>query len=173
MLVKDYRWEFCRPPNPEAEHLRGVAYLDGDIGEILPQLNTVLQGHLYFRDPPSLTIKYRAKLITLYPDKIAINILKDEAEAEQIIGWLKDKINETWEKRQEIAPSFEVATKPRAMEILKLLPRTNCRDCGYPTCLVFAVQVSEGNVTPDNCPRLDPPGRETLQNYLAEFSGSR
>jgi len=173
MLVKGYRWEFCRPPNPEAEHLRGVAYLDGDIGAILPHLNTVLKGHLYFREPPSLTIKYQAKLITFYPDKIAINILKDEVEAEQIIAWLKDEINETWEKRREIAPSFEVASKPRILEIFKHLPRTNCGDCGYPTCLVLAVQVSEGSVTLDGCSHLEPPRREALQNYLAEFSRRR
>jgi len=130
MLVKSYRLEFCRPPNPQATHLRGLAHLDGDIGEILPYLNTVLRGHLFFREPPSLTIKYRAKLITLYPREIAINILKDEEEAEEIMAWLQGAINDTWEKRSEIRPSFEVPPKPRIMEILKLLPRTNCRACG-------------------------------------------
>ena len=85
MLVKDYHLEFCRPPNPEAIHLRGVAHFDENIEEILPYLNTVLRGHLYMREPPSLTIKYRAKLITFHPRDIAINILQDEEEAEEIV----------------------------------------------------------------------------------------
>ena len=81
MLLEGYTREFCRPPNPEAEHLRCVASLDTDITEVLPYLNTVLGGHQYFSDPPSLTLKLPGKLVTLYARKIAINILKDEQEA--------------------------------------------------------------------------------------------
>ncbi|HAY21464.1 MAG TPA: Fe-S cluster protein [Desulfobacterales bacterium] len=154
MLIHSYRWEFCRPPNPGAGHLRGVAHLDGDITAILPQLNRVLRGHLYFPEPPSLTIKYQAKLITFYPRQIAINILKDETEAEQIIRWLRDIINDTWEKRQEIQPRFEVVQPSRMVEILKMLPRTNCGDCGYATCLILAVRINEGNASLSDCPHL-------------------
>lgn len=169
MLINSYRWEFCRPPNPEAQHLRGLAHLDGDVGKLLPYLNTVLRGHMYFRQPPSLTIKYQAKLITFYPREIAINILKDQEEADEIMGWLIGEINKTWEKRSEIVPSFEVAPKARILEILKLLPRTNCGVCGSPTCLVFAVQVSEGNVAFDACSFIEPERKETLKDYLGQF----
>lgn len=42
------------------------------------------------------------------------------------------------------------------LDILKVLPQTNCRDCGSPTCMVFAVAVSQGKQTLDACPHLDP-----------------
>ncbi|NOR24625.1 MAG: Fe-S cluster protein, partial [Desulforhopalus sp.] len=67
MLVESYRMEFCLPPNPKAQHLRWYSHLDGDITEVLPYLNTVLGGYQYYKDPPMLTLKYQAKLITLYP----------------------------------------------------------------------------------------------------------
>jgi len=86
MLLNRYRTKFVRPPNPTAQHLRCYAQLDGDISEVLPYLNTWLKGHQFFRDPPSLTLKYRGgTLITLTSHEIAINIVKDQAEAEDIL----------------------------------------------------------------------------------------
>jgi acetyl-CoA decarbonylase/synthase complex subunit gamma len=29
------------------------------------------------------------------------------------------------------------------LEIYKLLPKTNCKDCGFPTCLAFAMKLSQ------------------------------
>jgi ArsR family metal-binding transcriptional regulator len=169
MLLKKYRKEFCRPPNPEARHLRCVAYLDEDISDVLPYLNRVLNGHQYIKKPPSLTLKFNGKLITLYAQEIGINIVKDEDEADKILKWLKKEINDTWKRRKEIAPSFEVAQKPGILNILKLLPKTNCQECGQPTCMVFDVLVTEGKESLENCPQLDEQDKMTLQNYLKQF----
>jgi ArsR family metal-binding transcriptional regulator len=169
MFLNNYHLEYCRPPNPGVIHLRGLARLDADITDLLPYLNTVLRGHLFMRDPPSLTIKYRAKLITFHPREIAINILKDQEEAEEILAWLQGVINDTWERQGTITPSFEVPGKPRIMEILKLLPRTNCRACGEPTCLVFATRVSNGEAGPEACPGLAPEALAALEAYLKGF----
>jgi ArsR family metal-binding transcriptional regulator len=169
MLVKNYHLEYCRPPNPEATHLRGLARFDENIEELLPYLNTVLRGHLYMREPPSLTIKFRAKLITFHPHDIAINILKDEEEAEEIVRWLVGVINDTWAKRETIKATYEVPPQPRILEILKLLPRTNCRACGEPTCLVFATRLSNGETAPGACPGREAGALDLLQNYLQQF----
>jgi ArsR family metal-binding transcriptional regulator len=169
MLVKNYYLEFCRPPNPEASHLRGLARLNQDITDLLPYLNTVLRGHLFVREPPSLTIKYQAKLITFHPREIAINIVRDEAEAEEIMVWLQGVINDTWERQEDIAPSYEVPPQPRILEILKLLPRTNCQACGHPTCLVFATKVGALEAAPEACPFLTPEALGLLQSYVRQF----
>ena len=169
MLLKRYRKEFCRPPNPEAQHLICVAYLDDNIGDVLPYLNTVLKGHQYIKNPPSLTLKFNGKLITLYSQEIGINIVKDEDEADKILEWLKQEINDTWKKRREIKPSFEEAEKPGILKVLKLLPKTNCQECGQAACMVFAVLITEGEESPENCPQLDMQNKITLQNYLKQF----
>lgn len=166
MLVARYRKELSLPPNPKAKHLRCYAHLDGDIGEVLPYLNTVLGGYQYYQEGQMLTLKFQAKLITLYPKMIAINMVEDEAEAEKIIEWLKEEINNTWENRSTIKPSFTVSPKPRILDILKLLPKDNCQGCGLPTCLVFAVQVSEGDRLYDDCPKLNPESKSKLKEYL-------
>jgi acetyl-CoA decarbonylase/synthase complex subunit gamma len=49
-----------------------------------------------------------------------------------------------------------------ALEIYKLLPKTNCRDCGFPTCLAFAMQMAAGKATVDGCPHASEEARETL-----------
>jgi hypothetical protein len=45
------------------------------------------------------------------------------------------------------------------MEVLKRLPRTNCGDCGQPTCLAFATRVIKEGEDLGRCPHL-PPGNE-------------
>jgi ArsR family metal-binding transcriptional regulator len=108
-------------------------------------------------------------LITVHPREIAINALRDEAEADKILDWLKREINATWEKRAEIEPSYESAPKPGVFEILKLLPKTNCRECGEPTCMVFATRLAEGAKGAEGCPPLEAESREKLQAYLGRF----
>ena len=39
-----------------------------------------------------------------------------------------------------------------ALDIFKLLPRTNCKKCGRPTCMVFAVQLAQKKASLDECP---------------------
>ncbi len=37
----------------------------------------------------------------------------------------------------------------------KLLPRTNCRECGRRTCLAFAIELAKGKCQPQECPILE------------------
>jgi ArsR family metal-binding transcriptional regulator len=170
VLLKGYRKEIFRPEcNPQFQSLHCIAHLDEDITEVLPYLNSVLGGHQYLKEPPSLTLKIHGKLITLHPQKIAVNALKDEGEADKILHWLKQEINETWKKRDTIVPSFETPAQPRIFDILKLLPKTNCRKCNQPTCTVFASLVAQGVKGPEDCPPLAGEDKETLHKYLEQF----
>ncbi len=49
-----------------------------------------------------------------------------------------------------------------AIEVYKLLPRTNCRKCGVPACLAFAAAVFNGDKRLAECPHLAP---ETVEEY--------
>jgi len=49
-----------------------------------------------------------------------------------------------------------------ALEIYKLLPKTNCRECGFSTCLAFAMQIAAGKAGIDQCPPASDEARETL-----------
>lgn len=170
MLLKRYRAEIFNPEcNPRFQSVHCIAHLDEDIGEALPYLNAVLGGDTYIKDPPSVTFKMSGKLVTVHGRMIAINALKDEAEARAVLEWLKKEINETWEKRDAIVPKFEGAAKPHPLFIYKLLPRTNCRECGQPTCMAFAVLAASGAKDAGDCLSLDDAGRTNLQDYLGAF----
>lgn len=170
MLLKSYTKEiFNNKCMPSAMSVQCFAHLDQDVGEVLPYLNASLGGHTYTQDPPSVTFKVQGKLITVHSRKIAINALKDEEEATKIIEWLKREINAAYENREEIEPSYESAPIPKILEILKLLPKTNCRGCGQVTCMVFASMVAEGAKSAEDCPPLDDSNSKKLSEYISRF----
>jgi ArsR family metal-binding transcriptional regulator len=170
MLLTGYRKEVVRPEcRPEAQSVHCIAHLDEDITEVIPYLNAVLGGFQYLKDPPSVSFKVHGKLIAVHPDKICVNALRDETEGDKIIEWMKQEINDAWERRGEIQPRFEGAPKPKVLEILKLLPKTNCGECGQPTCMVFATQIAEGGRGPEDCPPLSAEGQAKLTLYLEPF----
>lgn len=170
MLLSSYSKEFARPEcRPEAQSVHLVAHLDQDISEVIPYLNAALGGFQYIKDPPSVSFRLHGKLIAIHSRKICVNALSEQSEGVKIVEWLRQEINDTWERRGEIQPRFESAPRPKIIEILKLLPRTNCNACSLPTCMVFATQVAEGGKGADDCPVLDAQGREKLEKYLAGF----
>lgn len=170
MLLNCYKKEVFRAEcNPSFESLHCIAHLDQDISEALPYLNATLGGFEYLKDPPAVTFKVHGKLITVHPREIAVNALKDEEESDKILEWLKREINEAWEKRDEIEPCYTGVPKPKVFEILKLLPKTNCRECGEVTCMVFASRIAEGVKGPEDCPSLYGNNKQTLTEYLSQF----
>jgi len=56
------------------------------------------------------------------------------------------------------------------LEILKLLPRTNCRECGEPTCMVFAARAAEGIKSATDCLPLTAEAQKRLGDYLGRFN---
>jgi acetyl-CoA decarbonylase/synthase complex subunit gamma len=50
------------------------------------------------------------------------------------------------------------------IQIYKLLPKTNCKDCGFPTCLAFAMKLAAKQVELASCPHVS----EEAQAKLAE-----
>lgn len=168
-LLKTYRKEIFRPEcNPEFQSLHCIAHLDQDVTDVLPYLNSVLGGFEYLKDPPAVVFKAHGRLITVQGRQIAINSLKDEAETDKILKWLQREINSAWAQREEIEPSYEGAPKPKIIEILKLLPQTNCRDCGEPTCMVFATRLADGVLSAEQCPALTGDEKQALKTYMSE-----
>ncbi|HOV80451.1 MAG TPA: acetyl-CoA decarbonylase/synthase complex subunit gamma [Bacillota bacterium] len=53
------------------------------------------------------------------------------------------------------------------LEIYKQLPKTNCKDCGYPTCLAFAMAMATGKARLDKCRHMSEAAREALGSAAA------
>jgi acetyl-CoA decarbonylase/synthase complex subunit gamma len=49
------------------------------------------------------------------------------------------------------------------LEIYKLLPQTNCKDCGYPTCLAFAMKLAAKQAELKDCPHVSEEAASKLE----------
>jgi len=49
------------------------------------------------------------------------------------------------------------------LDIYKLLPKTNCKECGFATCLAFAMQLAKKAVTLEKCPHISAQAKEVLE----------
>ncbi len=53
------------------------------------------------------------------------------------------------------------------IQIFKMLPQTNCKECGAPTCLAFAMNLASGKAELDSCPYVSDEAREQLAEASA------
>jgi acetyl-CoA decarbonylase/synthase complex subunit gamma len=53
------------------------------------------------------------------------------------------------------------------IEIFKLLPKTNCGDCGVPTCLAFAMSLAAGKAELSKCPHVSEEAKSKLSEAAA------
>jgi acetyl-CoA decarbonylase/synthase complex subunit gamma len=53
------------------------------------------------------------------------------------------------------------------IEIFKLLPKTNCGDCGVPTCLAFAMNLAAGKAELSACPHVSEEAKAKLSEASA------
>ncbi len=166
-LLTGYSVEIFRSKcHPDQDVLHCHARLDNDISEALPYIHAELGADTFCADPPALTFRWHGKLVTLHSKLIAINALRNEAEAHAILRILKDEINAIWEKRDALTPCYSVPKPPQVVQILKHLPKTNCKDCAYPTCMVFAIHLIEGVKNASDCPHLDITQLQTIEQHL-------
>jgi hypothetical protein len=60
-----------------------------------------------------------------------------------------------------------------AIEIYKLLPKTNCGKCGTTSCMGFAAKLSTSQASLDDCKSMAPRAREILKAALSASHKSR
>ncbi len=53
------------------------------------------------------------------------------------------------------------------LQIFKLLPKTNCKECGSPTCMAFAMALANAKATLDMCPYVSDEAKEQLESAAA------
>jgi len=153
MLISDFELEVFTPPcEPGAERFAARARLVVDISEVLPYLNATLRRAFYLPEAQALTWKKGGHNIAFHAHEIATSNVEDREGAKRELNGLVDLVNRTWERREEITPNFETRPRPTSMAIYKLLPQTNCRECGEPTCYTFALKLAAGQRELITCP---------------------
>jgi ArsR family metal-binding transcriptional regulator len=158
MLIEKYDLQVLTPPcDPGAERFTAKAKLITDIREVLPYLNATLHGAVYFPDAgagysaPALIWKKAGHNVAFHPYEIAVSNAVDRESAQKELDGLIVLVNRTWKRRAEITPSYEVRRRPTVMDAYKLLPQTNCKQCGQPTCYTFALKLVASQKKLDDC----------------------
>ena len=166
MLIEGYELDLCDTEcAPEA---RGASYsakaqMKADISKVMPYLNAVLDRAEYGGDYQFIVWRDGSRAYALRPYELAVSAITDRREAEEVIAATVAMINDVWERRESIEPRYEKRSRPAALEVFRLLPGNNCGECGFATCMAFAVQVAAGDRSPADCPSMMGAGlRENL-----------
>ena len=158
MMITAYDLEVFTPPcSPGALTFSAIARLQGNIAPVLPYLNAVLPNAAYNPGAPALVWKDGRRHIVFHADHLAVSNLEDRNAAVEEVDRLVRLVNQVWLERQEVEPSFAVRQRPTAMMLYKLLPGTNCRECGEATCWNFALKLGTGLADVATCTALSDP----------------
>jgi len=169
MLLNSYKITRVLPCLADPEKIRVIAQISDEIHEVFPYLNATLKGCIYNHPALTLTIKKDGKLFTLHAHHITLAKIEDEKEAEEILKWLKDLINETYEKRDQIEANYSKGEELRALDLYRLLPGTSCKRCGELTCLAFAVKLVGQEIEVVNCTPLFSEEYQEKRKVLLEL----
>lgn len=147
-----------------------IGETDAAIDGALPLLNAILPNVVsYHPFSGVMTLRRRPGLITLYPDRVMITQVADVEEGLALLAAMRDLLNQTWARRDEIQPRPEGRRVPRPLDVYELLPRTNCRACGEATCMAFAFGLLESRHRTEECPSLADPAFAAQRQTLAEM----
>ncbi len=175
-LIERYDLEVFTPPcEPGAERFSAIARLTVDIGAVLPYLNATLKGAMYSPEANALTWVRGGRRVAYSAYQIAVSNVEDRDEAMRVLESEIERVNRTWERRDEITPSTHVRQRPTPLAVYKLLPQTNCKQCGEPTCYVFATKLAAGQRQIGDCLVLAEPMNANqlavLQGLLGDEAG--
>ena len=152
MLIEQYELEVSSPPcDPGTERWSAFARIGADILVVLPYLNARLKGAIYEHSAHVLTWRAGGRTVCFRPHEIAVSNLEDRSEAETVVKRMVDLVNRTWQQRDGIQPSLVKRERLRALDIYKLLPGTNCKECGDPTCFTFALKLAADQARVKSC----------------------
>jgi len=157
-LIADYEIELTEPGCFPGSGIYGLRVtVPEDISPVLPYLNTILEDTSYDHQNRILIGREKERRYAFRPHDIRVTGVDDVADAPEIARQVVDRVNQVWEERGRITPSYRERKVPATYDIFQLLPRTNCRECGYPTCLAFAADAHNNPDLLDRCPPLGRP----------------
>ena len=131
--------------------------LNTDVSELFPIINSAVEGSTYYDTPAYVHFDLDGILCALYPHDVVLAAFTDRDQAIRFIDRLIAFLNDLYEKKDLITPDYKRFKPISVLDIYKLLPKTNCRECGFQTCMAFAGALRVEQITPDKCPHFVHP----------------
>jgi ArsR family metal-binding transcriptional regulator len=105
-------------------------------------------------DQRTLTFRRQPGFLTLFSDQVTITQVRDHEAGLALLAALAEAINATWEHREKLTAVTSARRTPRPLDVWSLLPQTNCKQCGEPTCMAFAFALLQRRRVVSECPPL-------------------
>ena len=171
-LISDYCYDLIEDHHSFGSGRYGVrVVLSEDISVSFPYLNAVLDDPKYDHENSILIGSNAGKRYAFRPREIQAGMVTDKSQALPLIEEVVGLINRIWEDRNRITLRYSERKLPSVYEIYELLPGTNCRECGYTTCLACAADIRNSVVSPEKCSLLlKPEYRQNREKILALLS---
>ena len=144
--------------------------LNEDVSSLFPYINAVAEDAVYFETPDTIQFKFNGRRCALYPKQLIVGGFEDRAHAIAFFNAVTGFLNDIGKRKAEIKPDPRRYKPVAVMDIFKLLPRSNCRECGQPTCLAFAAALSKGEILMERCPSLCDPEDKRVKDLEALFA---
>lgn len=134
--------------------------LDEDLTPLFPYINAVAGHAQYYEKPVYIKFVLLDRLCAFYPRQGAFTPVRNMAEAMAFLPQLLDFIVDVSRRSPGIVPNHKKYKPSSAIDIYRLLPGSNCRSCGFATCLAFAAALSRRRTSMIKCPHLASPMEE-------------
>ncbi|MGQ9759097.1 MAG: (Fe-S)-binding protein [Candidatus Methanomethylicaceae archaeon] len=143
----------------EPRKLQVSAQVNISLSEILPILFLALPHSNYSKAFGSVTFLLRGKLVSIYSSgKINLGCVVREEIAVALLDDIKNLINKAfqyYESHGSPDPKLvKMKGKVAPLEIYNYLPKINCKECGEQGCFPFAIKLSNGEKTLQECPPI-------------------
>ncbi len=143
MLINKYSNFSIKTPecNPGVAVWVADFKLDADVTHLFPYINAVTKT-VYLEKPIFIQFYLDGIKCALYSDKVSAVPFSDKDQAIDFIKKLIDFLNDIDSRKDTIEPDYNTYKRIPVLEIYKLLPQSNCKKCGYQTCMAFANALS-------------------------------
>ncbi len=146
--------------------------LDDDLSPLFPYINAVADRARFYEKPVYIQFVYKNRLCAFYPWEGAFMPIGGMAEALEFLQNLLDFIGNIFKESSTVIPSHKKFNPCSALAIFRLLPGSNCGDCGYKTCMAFAAALSRQYTSIVNCPYLSRPLEEKVTFPVFDREGN-
>ncbi len=161
-----------KPGSLTKDSLMACLVFDSAVVDLFPYLSAVADQAKLFLNPTNLRFVFKDRQCVLYPDRCIVTPFYDRHQVGVFVEDFLGFINEIADKKESILPRHKVFRNASVVDIIRLLPITNCRDCGFSSCMAFAAAVSQQQATPSRCPHIKPPVTERASYPVYDSEGN-
>lgn len=182
MFIKEYSDFRCQRPTfihspSHIEEFRSKVWCvsfkpDQDVRCLFPYINSILDNAVYYEQPEHVRFLFKGYRCRVYPEITVAYFFESRITATEFASDLIVYLNDIYKQRESITPNHEQIKHVPIIDILKVLPKNNCRECGYLTCTAFAAALVRGKIAADKCPSLASPMRESAVYPIFDGEGN-